>query len=367
MPESLSPRERVFAALAHREGDRVPVFDVVNNPSVYRHFLGSENTWSEGGPIVELARRLGLDAAMVPCGAYSALISRGSEWLSEDSFRDRFGAKYRVMDSSWPLGSAVEEVPLDASFAERFSEMARISFDDLMPIREAVAAARRGGVPDIAVFGGLRSAFSHLYIIGGLAGLSMLIYDDPDLLRRLVRLSTDYWTEIGIRLIEAGADGLYVANDMGMNGSTLVSPDHLREFFLPAFKEQCATWRRAGAKVVLHSCGNIEAILPDLAEMDIDGLNNLQSRAGMDIASVKRRYGDKWTLFGNVDATEAMTSEDLSVIEAAVLSVLASAGEGGGLVLATDHSFHKGIPLKNVLAFIDFAKRHGEYPLRAGA
>ena len=361
MREIISGRERVREAFAHREADRAPVFDVVNNPAIYQKFLGKDNHWSEGRPVVELARLLGLDAAMVPVGSYTALISRQAEWLAEDRFRDRFGVVYRVMDSSWPLGSAMEEVPLDSSLADRFSSLAKITEEDLRPIDDAIACAHSGGAEEIALFAGTRSAFSQLYVTGGIARLSMLIYDDPDTLRRLVSASTEYWTEVGLRLIEAGADALYVANDMGMNGSTLISPEHLREFFLPELAKQCATWKKAGGTVILHSCGNVEAILPDLAAMGFDGLNNLQARAGMDIASVKKRYGDRWTLVGNVDATGVMTSEDPAEIEAAVRHVFEVAGSGGGLIMATDHSFHKGIPLKNVLWFIECAKRAGSY------
>lgn len=365
MGKALSGRQRLAEALGHREADRAPVFDVVNNPAIYKELLGSENPWVEGAPAVALARRLGLDAVMVPVGSYTALVSRQDEWIAEDRFRDRFGVGYRTMDSSWPLGLPIEEVAFDDAFVERLRGAA-ITEADLRPPREALVAARSGGGDEIAVFAGTRSAFSHLYVSGGLAALSMLIYDDPELLRELVRVSTEYWTEVGLRLIESGVDALYVANDMGMNGSTLISPAHLREFFLPAFKRQCSAWKRAGGTIILHSCGNIEAILPDLADAGFDALNNLQEMAGMDIASVKRRFGSIWTLIGNVDATGVMCSSDPEAIEAAVRHVFEVAGEGGGLVLATDHSFHKGIPMENVLRFIECAKRVGSYKGRAG-
>ena len=56
--------------------------------------------------------------------------------------------------------------------------------------------------------------------------------------------------------------------------------------------------------MLLHSCGNIDAILEDLADMGIDAINNIQVRAGMDLASTKKRIGDRVTIVGNVDATE---------------------------------------------------------------
>jgi len=402
-------RKRILAAFEHREVDRIPVFDVANNPELFLKGLGRENHWSDGAPTVKLAKKLGLDAAMVPVGSYTALIKKERTWIDDTTFIDRFGVKYTVSSSSWPLGIAIEEVALDEKFVENFKTQATITSDDLQPVKDAVREAHTGKRDEIAIFAGSRSAFSHLAISGGLVALSMLLYEDPELLHKLVELSTDYWTEVGLCLIETGVDALYIANDMGMNGSTLISPTHLREFFLPAFERQCAAWKKAGGRVILHSCGNIEAILPDLAAMSqgdvgtgdvgtevgvsrledlsddksrscqsncqelipkefvpevggIDGLNNLQTHAGMDIASVKERFGDKWTLIGNVDATTVMTSERKEDIDEAIAAVIKSAGENGGLILATDHSFHKGIPLENVYHFIEQAKQLGIYP-----
>lgn len=361
--EELTGRTRILEAFAHRKTDRVPVFEVANNPELYRLLLGEENPWCDGAPTVALARKLGLDAAMVPVGSYTALIKKERAWEDDTSFRDRFGVRYAVSESSWPLGMAVEEVRLDRDFLSRFESLATIKAEDVQPIVDAVEAAHTGDSDEIALFGGTRSAFSFLTVSGGLTAVSLLIYQDPELLHELVEVVTDYWTEVGCRLIEAGVDALYVANDMGMNAATLISPEHLREFFLPAFDRQCDAWKQAGGRVILHSCGNIEAILPDLAAIDgIDALNNLQSHAGMSLPRVKQQYGERWTLIGNVDATTVMTSERMEDIDEAIAEAIHAAAAGGGFILATDHSFHKGIPVPNVLHFIEQAKLQGRYP-----
>ncbi len=362
----LTARQRILSAFAHQQADRIPVFDVANNPDLFSQYLGYQNPFSAGEPTVLLARKLGLDAAMVPVSMYTGLIPTKEHWTGPDSFTDRFGVGYAVSDSSWPLGIAVKEPVLDERFLQVIRDAA-IRTEDFQTVRDAVEAAHTGGSDELALFAGIRSAFSFLTISGGLVAVSLLIYEDPDLLHALVEAATDYWTQVGLRLIEAGADALYVANDMGMNGSTLISPTHLREFFLPAFARQCATWREAGGRVILHSCGNIMAILPDLAHMDIDGLNNLQAHAGMDIELVHSHYGKQWTIIGNVDATTVMTSAHKEDIDEAISSVIKTAGEGGGLILATDHSFHKGIPVENVIHFIKKAKELGTYPLRLSA
>ncbi|MFP4384782.1 MAG: uroporphyrinogen decarboxylase family protein [Spirochaetia bacterium] len=358
----ISPRERIEAAFAHQEADRVPVFDVANNPLLYTHSLGEPNTYYDGPPAVRLAKKLGLDAAMVPAGNYTGLIKREHKWSGPGRFTDSLGVSFKVMESSWPLAVA-EEISLDEELLESMTNA------DLQPWETAdagaaAAEAHQGKKDDIALFGGVRSSFGHLYMLGGMLNLTESIYDRTDFLKQLIKASTDYWTRTGLRLIELGVDALYVANDMGMNNSTIISPEHLRALFLPPFKEQLETWKEAGGKIILHSCGDIRSLLPDLAEMEIDGLNNLQEKAGMDIGEVKKQYGNKWTLIGNVDATDVMTSEHPEKIEEAVDSLLRRAASGGGLIAATDHSFHKGIPLENVFRFIEYVRKMGRYPLR---
>ena len=122
-----------------------------------------------------------------------------------------------------------------------------------------------------------------------------------------------------------------------------------------------AKQRIPGGRVLFHSCGNIDATLEDLADMGIDALTNLQVKAGMDLASAVKRIGDRVTIVGNVDATGIMCQSDQTKIDDAIRTVVETAGKDGGLIIATDHSFHEGIPQENVLYFIETAKRIGAF------
>ena len=135
----------------------------------------------------------------------------------------------------------------------------------------------------------------------------------------------------------------------------------LPAFFFPSMAKQIETWHKAGGRVLLHSCGNVDAVAEDLADMGIDALNNIQVRSGMNLASIKQRIGDRVTLVGNVDATGIMCQPDKSLISAAIQEVIDTAGQDGALILATDHSFHEGIPTENVIYFLEEARRLGKF------
>jgi len=84
-------------------------------------------------------------------------------------------------------------------------------------------------------------------------------------------------------------DAVVVHDDQGANEATFFSPARFRQHVLPHLRQEIETLRAAGTPVILHSCGNINAILPDLTETGIAGLNNLQRAAHMDLQRSKPR------------------------------------------------------------------------------
>ena len=275
-------KERVLCAFEHKKADRLPVFDIVNKPDMYPAILGEDNYESDGLLTARLAMKLGMDAVTIHTAPYTCLIPPKDEFDGPDTFTDRFGVKCRVTDTSWPLGMAFNPREVDEELLGAIRHV-KVTDADIEQVKRGVAEAG----DEIAVFAGVRGAFGFLFILLGLENLAMGIYEEPELLQEIIDAATDYWTEVGLRAIKAGCTALYVANDMGMNGRTLIAPDQLREFFFPAMRRQFKAWKDAGGRILLHSCGNVDAILEDLADSGIDAINNIQVRAGMNLASVK--------------------------------------------------------------------------------
>ena len=361
---SMRPIDRFLAAFRHEETDRVPIFECMANAKLFPHYIGKENMYSDGVPHVELARRLGLDSALVHTGGYTSLILREHDWKSDTEFVDEFGVPHQVSPASWPLAMAVgHSMPTreDWEKAPRPDPMAEWRYKN---IREAIKEAHRGKDDDMALIAGVRGAFTVMFISMGFDNMALTVYDDPDLLREMSAYFTDFWTKIAVRAVEMGADAIFIANDMGFNTNTLLAPDTMRDIFLPDLKKQVKAIQDAGAKVILHTCGCVNPILPDLVDTGIDALNDLQRAAGMDIAQIKKDYGDRLTLIGNVDATNVLTTKNPEEIDEAVKEVLRVAGHGGGLIMASDHSLHGAIPYENVDRFLAAAREYGRYPLQ---
>jgi uroporphyrinogen decarboxylase len=339
----------------------VPVWDWVNNPALYQDRLGQTPHFFDGKLAAQISKALGLDAVWVPAEGFMGLISERWQWLGNTRYIDEWGTKYQVEAGSWPLAFPAEH-PIEG----------RADWEKLGPpnphtpwrtvyARAAVAEAHREPEQAIAVVGGIRGPFASTWMLMGLTQMSFMLFDDPDLLDEMFQATADFWTAVGLYLIEAGVEAVVIHDDLGSNTATFFAPDDLRRYHLPHLRRQIQTLTAAGAPVILHSCGNINAVLPDLAATGISGLNNLQRAAQMKIEAVKAVYGPQLCLIGNVDATGLMPTATPAEVEEAVKACLRLAAPGGGYILATDHSFHEGIPLENVYAFIRAGKKFGIY------
>ena len=357
----MNSRQRFLAALRGEPVDRTPIFDWVNHPGLYQRELGQRPDLFDGRLAAQVYRALGLDACWAPAGGFSALPLTRWQWRDEATFVDEWGAVYRREAGAWPLASPIEypiQQPSDWQALQ-----ARLPDPD-QPWRlefalDALAEARREGAEEIAVVAGIRGPFAATWMLAGLSGMSMMLYDQPALLQDLLAASQRFWTGVGLRLAEAGVDALVIHDDMGANTGTFFSPQHRRSAGLPHLRHQTEALAARGVPLILHSCGNINAILPDLAALPIAGLNNLQRGAGMDLAAVKAAYGQRLCLIGNVDATGLLPTATPAQVEQAVRECLAIGSPGGRYILATDHSFHEGIPVENVYAFIAAGRRYG--------
>jgi len=147
-------------------------------------------------------------------------------------------------------------------------------------------------------------------------------------------------------------------DDLGYRGGLLFSPKTYREVLKPVHRRAVEWCHQHGIKVMMHSCGNITALLDDLIEVGIDGLNPFEVKAGMDVIAAKRKYGDRLVLQGGIDVR---TWSDPDAVEAEIAAKLPILKENGGYIFHSDHSIPDSVSLQDYLHVLELARRYGSY------
>jgi uroporphyrinogen decarboxylase len=157
-----------------------------------------------------------------------------------------------------------------------------------------------------------------------------------------------------------GLDGFALCADYCLNTGPFLSPRRFAEFITPYLAKLIQGYRDLGFYVIKHTDGNIMPILDQLVQARPHALHSLDPQAGVDIAEVKRRYGDRVCLIGNVNCGLLDTGTDEEVIESARYA-LRSGMPGGGYIFSTSNCVYTGMPLLRYELMLDVWRREGNY------
>ena len=137
------------------------------------------------------------------------------------------------------------------------------------------------------------------------------------------------------QLAEAGAEAVYIADSWA--SCDIISPALFARFALPYQKSIALAARDAGLRAILWNLGDIVPILDLEAALPLDGFAFEQPRKGWSItvADVRRAFGPRRCLFGNVDSEALLLSNDPAEIARAVAEQLDQSGPGAPFILST--------------------------------
>jgi uroporphyrinogen decarboxylase len=344
-------RERVQAAFAHREADRVPKGEL----------------WVDGG----LANRL--------MGTGYPL-----DYLHFE--RDRAVHEFLRMDlvnvGDWPS----ERIGVDAAGIPKYRSVYGYEYIDngisrhlTKPALEDMEDADAYPVPDIRrVSGALVERFAKetdFFVTAQIGGpVSMLdeMFPMEDFLvnavldtkhmRTVAEKVMAYEIQKALLFLDCGADAIVVADDIAFNSGVFLPPAVMEELVYPLYRQAVREIRKhRDVPILFHSDGDLNLAMDRIVESGFDGLQSLQPSAGMDIARIKREYGDVLCLMGNLDLDYLMTLGSPAEVEEAVKRLIDVAAPGGGFILSTCNTLIGAIPEANALAMCRTADTYGTY------
>lgn len=181
-------------------------------------------------------------------------------------------------------------------------------------------------------------------------GFLMLPQRCPSSFQALIEKVEKLNSELIASLIDAGADGIVIADDIAHQRNLMVSPATLRKYLFPSLARQVELLGRK-IPAFFHSDGHYAEIIPDLADCGFQGLQCLESGAGMDPLQLKTRYPGL-CLWGTLEVSDFQKVNDPGRLEKLLAKINALAAKKG-FILGTTCGLFSGIDLQSLSAIYE--------------
>lgn len=342
--KELTSAERVLRALRREEPDRIPHFEWIIDRRV-------RDAICPGSTMEEFTIRMGLDAILTAPDYHR-------EQVGPNRVRNEWGTilEYSAEEYGMPVEGPIKsradferyQAP-DPHAAGRFASLEKL-------------VQRYKGKLAIGVH--LNDVLSVPRNLLGFENLMAAFGEDPELVSGLVEISVSTNLELAKQAAQRGADFVFTGDDYASTERPFVSPRMFRELLAPQLKRVMTGFKELGLLVIKHTDGNILPLLDMIVDSGIDALDPIDPIAGMDISEMKRRFGHRLALKGNVDCAHTLTNGTEKQVVEETIGVIRKAAAGGGLIVSSSNSIHSGVKPGNYLAMWNAIRAYGRYPIR---
>ncbi len=376
----MTSKQRVKITLAHQQPDRVPMGEFAFDHKIIEHYTSRTSYWrpfsnakaqialwqgkrdevveSWKEAIVFLAETLGHDVLAVQLAPSRYKPIEAPRQVAPDMWEDKRGNQYKYSaqtEAILPVERGddrdyrVEDFPLQDIAEPDESEWELVRF-----------AVERYGQTHFIV---ARSGDGSWAWPGGMQNGMMLLLEKPEVIGAAILAATHQTIQMDRLWAREGIDGLSPGIDYAMNAGPLFDPKYFRDLALPYVKQHTAAAHALGLPVLKHACGNNWAFLDMFVEGGYDAYQSIQASATMDLARLKREYGDRLTLWGGVQV-ESLVRGTPGQVGDEVRAAIGTAAAGGGFILGASHSVVNATKPENYQAFLDAWREYRDYPVQ---
>ena len=384
--ETMTSRERLLAALDHKEPDRVPI-DLGGNQTGIHKFayaallehLGIQDEIRIMDAVQQLAQpceavleRFHVDTRYVAAGAASdwkgGIVQEERDGRLWHDLTDEFGVRWSMPDDT-PFFMDITRHPLANASVDDVRDYPFPKGDDpgrFEGLRER-ALALKNDTPYAVISGISGVVYETCWYMRGLERWFMDMMTDEPFCEALIDQTCQYWMDwFRVFLEEAGdvVDVIMIGDDLAGQQGPLFSPDFYRRVVKPRHKRLVQYIRQhTKAKIWYHTCGACRSLIPELLDNGIDILNPVQiSCAQMEPSALKEEFGSRLTFWGGaIDSQHVLPSGSPQAVRSAVRANLEAFKPGGGYVFNNVHNIQAGVPPENIEALYGAAYEFGFY------
>ena len=375
----MNSKERVHAALEHREPDRVPVGEayvdypiieqVIGRKTFYRaHARERIALWegrrdevvdSQKRDLVEFVRRSGLDILPVWKVQPRNQVVEKPKSIGEGFWEDRAGNILKFVSETEEIViveqgdrqvEPLEQPPPDGSEWELWDYVVGELGETHFIITSVGPGLGISGYGPTTIEGRF----------GRFEEWMMRIADDPEGIAEEEVKRLDGHRDTVRGLAGRGIDAVRISPDYGYGRATYCSPALFRRAFLPGLKKLCEEVHAGGLVVHFHCDSNMEELTDQMVEAGVDIYQSIEPHEPID--RYKRDIGDHVTLWGGISCHDLCVGTPEDIRRQARFAIRHCA-PGGGFVLGSSHNIMIATQYENFMAMLEVVFNEGDYPL----
>jgi uroporphyrinogen decarboxylase len=347
---------RFLAAVHHEETDRVPLGEILIDYSIQGKFLGRTVAADDLAAQVEFWSKAGYDyipltVSMMSPGKVTEE-SKITRVLKEMVLREKPGT---TDPKAWnlELTSFIHERPDLARFP--WEAAADIDFSKLQAVKDLLPE----GMKVIAVSGKI---FTLTWMLMGFNNFALkLVLDESFVAEVFERVATIQFKALETIFTLDHVAGVWVVDDIAFGTGPMISPAALKKHVFSWYKKMADRCHANNRIFLMHSDGDLSTLMEDLISMGLDVIQPIDPSC-MDMAQVKKQWGDRICLIGNV-SNELLRSGSPQEVAARVRELLRDAAPGGGFALGSGNSVPNWARYENYLTMRETCLKHGSYPI----
>ncbi len=283
------------------------------------------------------------------------------DYYDVDSLPKGFLDAWGVYNVPWELDPTFEVFINPLKNAETLKEIEsypspKVDETALEEIKKQTEAIRKRGKMSSAYSGSL---YEWCGVLRGQEAFMIDLYEEPKFVEALVEKVSMVTKQMCLAAVRSGVDVIACYDDFGMQNSLQISPQHWRKYIKPSWKMIWEAIKKENPEAIifLHSCGYIEDIIPDLIEIGVDVLHPIQPET-MDVYKISDLYQKDLAIWGTVSCQRTMPFGTPQEVQAEIAERVSRLGSKGGFILSPANVLGPEVPLANVSAFIEAARKY---------
>jgi len=364
----MTKRERVEKTMAFQETDRVPIYDLLRCDAAFEYFSGKkipplskdektqekllEIAGKAVNKLLDMTRSVGFgpvaEEDVVDEFGFVRHVSvrEKTTWIKKRPFNDENGAiefLKKWIKKIKEQTEAVEQNP--SAYRDEYHK-------NFLKVQNAI-----GDTVNLLAQHG--TGLDEVRVTIGFELFSFVYADQPDIISEFL----EEYTKMNIAICHAIADiklspCVLTYGDIACKERLLHSPQFLRKEFFPRLKRLNDAWHEHGFKCLFHSDGYLMDVMDDLIEAGIDGLNPIETVAGMSIKEIREKYGKRIFLAGGIDMSQLLAFGSRESVKDICRQAIREAG--AGYFIGSTTEIDNSTNLENIIALYEVV--HNEHP-----